>query len=64
MNTEIHADAAERGPLFCGAVTDNVIWVAVADIKEDKLVLELGMKVLFELYQDKCIVGGCEVISA
>ena len=64
MNTEIRADAAERGRPLSGGVFDNVIWVAVADIKEDKLVFELGTKVFFKLYHDKCIVGDCEVTSA
>ena len=48
----MRAEATERGSPFCGGVRGDVIWVALADIKEDKLVIELGINVRFKLYHD------------
>ena len=65
MNAEMRADAVERKQPFCGGATDTVVYVAVADIKENDLVLEVGKLVLFKLYQDSAgSIGGCEVTSA
>ena len=64
LNAEMRAYAVERKQPFCGGATDAVVFVAVADIKENDLVLEVGKLVLFKFYQDSRSVGGCEVTSA
>ena len=43
---------------------DIAIFVSVVDLMEDDLVLEVGQKVRFKIYQDERDVGGCEVTSA
>ena len=43
---------------------DHMLYVAMADIEEDGLVLDVGTKVLFKCYKDHKGVGGCEVTSA
>ena len=43
---------------------DRRLYVAMADIAEDGLVLDVGAKVLFKFYKDHTGVGGCEVTSA
>ena len=60
------------GPLPCEVETvlseasegDHQLYVAMSDIVEDGLVLDVGTKVLFKCYKDHTGVGGCEVTSA
>ena len=60
------------GPLPCEVETvlseaserDRMLYVAMADIEEDCLVLDVGTKVLFKCYKDHKGVGGCEITSA
>ena len=40
------------------------LYVAMADIAEDGLVLDVGAKVVFKFYKNHTGVGGCEVTSA
>ena len=40
------------------------LYVAMADVMGDGMVLDVGAKVLFKVYKDHTGVGGCEVISA
>ena len=43
---------------------DHQLYVAMSDIVEDGLVLDVGTKVLFKCYKDHKGVGGFEVTSA
>ena len=52
------------GALFETSEDDRKLYVAMADIEEDGLVLDVGTKVLFKVYKDHTGVGGCEVTSA
>ena len=63
MNSELRASEAERGRQFCGGVTDEVIYVALADVEENSLVLKPGMIVLFQIEEDKFGVCGRKVTS-
>jgi len=49
---------------FCGGLEADVIYLAVADIKEQGLVLRPGLSVKFQLYEDLKGVGACAVVSA
>ena len=58
-NKEMRAAAKE-----CGGFTGYFVFIAVTDIVDDDLVLEMGMKVSYKFYQDRWSVGGCEVTTA
>merc|ERR1712151_717995 len=44
--------------------SEDLIFVSVADVEEEGLILKRGTKVKFRLYTDTKGVGGCEVESA
>ena len=54
-NTRISASNIDRG------LPSNRVFILVADIVDDNLVLEVGMKVSFKFYQDPHDVGGYEL---
>jgi len=62
MNDEFRSKATE-GRTFCGGTEDLVLYLAVADIAEDSLVLRPGLAVKFKVYVDNKGVGACDVIS-
>uniref|UniRef100_A0A7S2LJT7 CCHC-type domain-containing protein n=1 Tax=Zooxanthella nutricula TaxID=1333877 RepID=A0A7S2LJT7_9DINO len=62
MNDAFRAKVTE-GRNFCGGTEDQVVYLAVADIAEDSLVLRPGLAVKFKLYVDNKGVGACDVIS-
>ena len=43
---------------------DRKIYVAMYDIAEDGLVLNVSTMVLFKCYKDQKGIGGCEITSA
>ena len=43
---------------------DHQLYVAMSDIVEHGLVLDVGTKVLFKCYKDHSGIGGCAVTSA
>ena len=49
INSELRAGEAERGCQFCCSVTNVVMYVALADVEENSLVLKPGMIVLFQI---------------
>lgn len=61
MNSAFRAKVTD-GRAFCGGVEGDVLYLAVADISEDKLVLRAGLQVKFKVYVDNKGVGACDVI--
>lgn len=66
MNAEFRAkgDAADGKKSFLGGATDDVLYLAFADMAEEGLVLKAGVKVHFKVYTDNKGVGACEVTAA
>jgi len=62
MNAAFRAKVTD-GRAFCGGIETDVIYLAVADIKEDGLVLRSGLPVKFKVYSDNKGIGACEVVS-
>lgn len=62
MNSGFRSKVTD-GREFCGGVEEDVLYLAVADIAEDKLVLRPGLNVKFKVYVDNKGVGACDVIS-
>lgn len=62
MNESFRAKVTD-GRAFCGGVEGDVLYLAVADISEEKLVLRANLPVKFKVYVDNKGVGACEVIS-
>lgn len=62
MNTAFRAKVTD-GRSFCGGVEGDVLYLAVADIAEEKLVLRAGLVVEFKVYVDNKGVGACDVVA-
>ena len=56
-NKELRTTEAERGRKFCDGAAGKIIFMNVADIEDDDLVLEAGMQVFFKLYLDRRSFG-------
>mmetsp|Transcript_59307 Transcript_59307/g.125680 ORF Transcript_59307/g.125680 Transcript_59307/m.125680 type:complete len:182 (+) Transcript_59307:67-612(+) len=61
MNDEFRAKVTD-GRTFCGGA--EVLYLTVADIAEEKLLLTPGLAIKFKVYMDTKGVGCCEVVSA
>ena len=59
MNSEMRSVDA----VLCGGVTDEVVYVAPANVEESTLVLKQGMILLFQIEQDNFGVHGRKVTS-
>mmetsp|Transcript_8993 Transcript_8993/g.24322 ORF Transcript_8993/g.24322 Transcript_8993/m.24322 type:complete len:96 (+) Transcript_8993:169-456(+) len=57
MNAEFRAKATD-GRAFCGGLEGDVLYLSVADIAEEKLVLAAGMQVKFKSYTDSATTTG------
>mmetsp|Transcript_15419 Transcript_15419/g.33763 ORF Transcript_15419/g.33763 Transcript_15419/m.33763 type:complete len:184 (+) Transcript_15419:62-613(+) len=63
MNDEFRAKVTD-GRAFCGGVEGEVLYLTVADITEEKLLLTPGLPIKFKVYMDTKGVGACDVVSA